>query len=98
MADFLINKFLIKNHKTGQVVLSKIQNISYLNELPTANEDSADLVSVNNVLYAKQVTDGVYSYATIGGGGTTNGYGFDVSVVGNKLVFETVGDALQGDY
>ena len=46
-----------------------IQNIAYLSELPTANADSADFVSINNVLYAKQVNNGVYSYAEIGGGG-----------------------------
>lgn len=50
--------------------LKYIQNIAYLPALPTANEDSADFVSVNNVLYAKQVNNGVYSYAEVGGGGS----------------------------
>lgn len=51
--------------------IQNIKHIAYLSELPTANEDSADFVSINNVLYAKQVNNGVYSYAEIGAGGTT---------------------------
>ena len=83
MADFLINKFLIKNHKTGQVVLSKIQNISYLNELPTASEDSADLVSVNNELYVKQVNGATYTYAKVGGSTNISVENSDTLVVGD---------------
>ena len=45
-----------------------IENVAYLQALPVANADSEDFVSVNNVLYVKQVNNGVYSYAEIGGG------------------------------
>ena len=46
-----------------------IENVAYLEALPVANADSEDFVSVNNVLYVKQINNGVYSYAEIGGGG-----------------------------
>lgn len=49
-----------------------IENVAYLQALPVANADSEDFVSVNNVLYVKQVNNGVYSYAEIGGGGGIN--------------------------
>ena len=53
------------NHITIKDVTRYLETIAYLPELPTATEDSADLVSVNNTLYVKQVTNGVYSYGTI---------------------------------
>ena len=46
-----------------------IQNVAYLSELPVANENSADFVSVNNELYVKQVNGTTYTYAKVGGSG-----------------------------
>ena len=46
-----------------------IQNVAYLTELPVATENSADLVSVNNELYVKQVNGTTYTYAKVGGSG-----------------------------
>lgn len=69
MANFKINTLTIKNQKTGETVLGKIENVSYLSALPTATEDSADFVSVNNELYVKHINGTTYSYAKVGGGG-----------------------------
>ena len=68
------------NHITIKDVTRYLETIAYLPELPTATEDSADLVSVNNTLYVKQVTNGVYSYGTIqaGGGNVPSGDGVPV--------------------
>ena len=70
------------NHITIKDVTRYLETIAYLPELPTATEDSADLVSVNNTLYVKQVTDGVYSYGTIqaGGGNVPSGDVIDINV------------------
>ena len=71
------------NHITIKDVTRYLETIAYLPELPTATEDSADLVSVNNTLYVKQVTDGVYSYGTIqaGGGNVPSGDGITVITI-----------------
>lgn len=68
------------NHITIKDVTRYLETIAYLPELPTATEDSADLVSVNNTLYVKQVTDGVYSYGTIQAGGAPTGDAIDINV------------------
>lgn len=49
--------------------INYIQNVAYLSELPVANENSADFVSVNNELYVKQVNGTTYTYAKVGGSG-----------------------------
>ena len=51
--------------------INYIQNVAYLSELPVANENSADFVSVNNELYVKQVNGTTYTYAKVGGSGGT---------------------------
>lgn len=69
------------NHITIKDVTRYLETIAYLPELPTATEDSADLVSVNNTLYVKQVTNGVYSYGTIQAGGGNVPSGDSVTVI-----------------
>lgn len=59
----------IDSIKIGNTI-KYIQNVAYLSELPVANENSADLVSVNNELYVKQVNGATYTYAKVGGGGS----------------------------
>lgn len=49
--------------------INYIENVAYLSELPIANSDSADFVSVNNELYVKQVNGTTYNYAKVGGSG-----------------------------
>lgn len=68
------------NHITIKDVTRYLETIAYLSELPTATEDSADLVSVNNTLYVKQVTDGVYSYGTIQAGDAPSEDAIDINV------------------
>ena len=78
------------NHITIKDVTRYLETIAYLPELPTATEDSADLVSVNNTLYVKQVTDGVYSYGTIQAGDAPTGDGVPVITIEMPLEEDTL--------
>lgn len=84
------------NHITIKDVTRYLETIAYLPELPTATEDSADLVSVNNTLYVKQVTDGVYSYGTIQAGDAPTGDG--ITIVEKTLMIDdyTIESGLKG--
>lgn len=83
------------NHITIKDVTRYLETIAYLPELPTATEDSADLVSVNNTLYVKQVTDGVYSYGTIQAGDAPTGDG--VTIIEMNIDFADFMENASGD-
>lgn len=86
------------NHITIKDVTRYLETIAYLPELPTATEDSADLVSVNNTLYVKQVTNGVYSYGTIqaGGGNVPSGDVIDINVNLEDIDVESIPELAYG--